>query len=405
MWFEMTEGNKQLMAMRNPQKCIYTSIFWDYQEQELYAADEKGYVYIINVYQEDKIVTKRPWLEKIKRIQIIEEPDKSKPPTEDQEESKQEEQDAEEPLQEESKIAEEEELARKRRKKRFLMVETDYGIKSFRIKKGVKTHEMEGHTESILKIMVIDPAKMAKITKEAIPDDPKVITCSFDNTILLWDFEKMEVITKMTCPSQSELSALTFLYNCCLVATGHEDGAIRLWNMEINSSVLLKCHESKKHMNTISCIHGTIYKEVEFLICGSYDGRISVWEISEKKSTSGGASMNSTIYPQMRHVIDNVEEEEEPGDFEILVLNFCEIEVDGQIEGYILAGGNNRKIVAFSIRTGLKFNALEGHEDSVTCMAIDGQLLITGADDCSIRLWNLKTFSSIGILGEHEERK
>lgn len=62
--------------MKNPQKCCYTSIFWDTLEQELYAADEKGYVYIINVYQEDKIVIKRPCEEKIRRIEIIEEIDK-----------------------------------------------------------------------------------------------------------------------------------------------------------------------------------------------------------------------------------------------------------------------------------------------------------------------------------------
>lgn len=49
-WFEMTKDNKCLNEVKNPQKCVYTSIFWDFVEQELYAADEKGYVYIINVY-------------------------------------------------------------------------------------------------------------------------------------------------------------------------------------------------------------------------------------------------------------------------------------------------------------------------------------------------------------------
>jgi WD40 repeat protein len=50
----------------------------------------------------------------------------------------------------------------------------------------------------------------------------------------------MALVTVMEAPENSELSCMTFLMNCCLVATGHEDGTIRLWNMEINSSVLLK---------------------------------------------------------------------------------------------------------------------------------------------------------------------
>ena len=264
---------------------------------------------------------------------------------------------------------------------------------------------MEGHTEAIIKIIFIDPTKMSKITKEKITDDPMVITCSYDNTILLWDFEKMKVITKMESPKHSELTCLTFLYNCCLLATGHEDGAIRLWNMEINSSVLLKCHESKRHKNTISCIHGCIWKDVEFLICGSYDGRISVWEVGEKKTTGVGASMNSTIYPQLRHVIENFQDGDVTGQVEVLTLNFCMIDEGENTEGYILAGGNNKKIVAYSIRTGLFRAEMEGHDDSITCMAIDGQFLITGSDDTSIRLWNLQSFSYAGELGYHDERK
>ena len=144
---------------------------------------------------------------------------------------------------------------------RFLLVQTDFGIKSFKIKKGVKTHDMEGHTDAILKIIVLEPSKMITSHEEKIPDTPKIITASFDNSILLWDYEKLEIITKMEAPEHSELSCMTFLPNCCLVATGHEDGAIRLWNLEINSSVLLKCHDSKKHKNTISCIHACKWKD------------------------------------------------------------------------------------------------------------------------------------------------
>ena len=73
----------------------------------------------------------------------------------------------------------------------------------------------------------------------------------------------------MDAPENSELSCMTFLLNCCLVATGHEDGAIRLWNLEINSSVTLKCEDYYKHSNSISCIRAVIWKDSEYLVCGS----------------------------------------------------------------------------------------------------------------------------------------
>ena len=157
---------------------------------------------------------------------------------------------------------------------------------------------MAGHTDLILKIIALEPSKLERLQNEKIPDTAKVITASLDQTILLWDYDKMEVLSRMEAPKNSELTCITFLYRCCLVASGHEDGAIRLWNMEINSSVLLKCQdEKKKHTNTISCITSTIWKDSEFLICGSYDGKISIWEISEKVSVTDKNLSSSTITP------------------------------------------------------------------------------------------------------------
>lgn len=165
----------------------------------------------------------------------------------------------------------------------------------------------------------------------------------------------------MEAPKTSELTCITFLYRCCLVASGHEDGAIRLWNMEINSSVLLKCQDqSKKHTNTISCITSTVWKESEFLICGSYDGKLSIWEISEKVSSSDVNASSSTITPQLRHVIDNKKVTSMYNNSDSLadslkvtdklnknmrgneILVLCCYERDN--EGYILVGGNSINI-------------------------------------------------------------
>jgi len=254
---------------------------------------------------------------------------------------------------------------------------------------------MEGHQAPILKIIVLEPSKMERITREKILDDPKVVTCALDNTIMLWDYTKMEVISKMHAPQHSEITCMTFLYNCCLVATGHEDGSCRLWNLEINTSVLLKCNEEQKHTNTISCIKGIIWKDSEILLCGSYDGHISNWEISEKKSGNAGA-VNSTIFPQLRQFIDNTYPRVPRGydnkdcSEEILVLDFYE-KREGE-EGYIIVGGNNFWIQVYSIRTSILVAQMEGHTDSVTCMVSDGNILITGSDDRTIRLWELNMF-------------
>lgn len=200
----------------NPNKAVYTCLFWDSRGQELYAADNRGFIYIINIYQEDKIIVKdlrdkKPKTGekidvKINKIEIIEDP--------------------------------------RWPERRTLFVSTDFIMRSYRLKPEKKQQNMAGHTGPILKIIALEPSKLERLkNNEKIPDTAKVITASLDNTILLWDYDKMDILSRMEAPKNSELTCITFLYRCCLVASGHEDGAIRLWNMEINSSVLLKTQD------------------------------------------------------------------------------------------------------------------------------------------------------------------
>lgn len=75
-------------------------------------------------------------------------------------------------------------------------------------------------------------------------------------------------------------------------------------------------------------------------------------------------------------------------------------------EGWIIAGGNFREIIIYSIRNATKKDIqLKGHTDSVTTMVVDGNLLITGSDDCTIKSFNLVDNYLSGEIGEHEDGK
>mmetsp|Transcript_3871 Transcript_3871/g.3239 ORF Transcript_3871/g.3239 Transcript_3871/m.3239 type:complete len:93 (+) Transcript_3871:1088-1366(+) len=90
---------------------------------------------------------------------------------------------------------------------------------------------MSGHTGPIIKIITLEPERMGL---NNVQEDPKILTCSLDNTIKFWDAKDMNIVLSLDSPEKSELSCMTYLMNCGLVATGHEDGEIRLWNLEIN---------------------------------------------------------------------------------------------------------------------------------------------------------------------------
>lgn len=55
---------------------------------------------------------------------------------------------------------------------------------------------------------------------------------------------------------KSELASMAYLIEAGLVATGHEDGHIRLWNLEIGTHVLITGDSGNKmkHKSTVSCL-------------------------------------------------------------------------------------------------------------------------------------------------------
>ena len=71
-------------------------------------------------------------------------------------------------------------------------------------------------------------------------------------------------------------------------------------------------------------------------------------------------------------------------------------------EGYILSGGNSKKILVNSIRTGEVVGILREHKDAVTCMAMEQKLLFTGSDDMTILIWNMNNVKSIYLVGKLE---
>lgn len=59
--------------------------------------------------------------------------------------------------------------------------------------------------------------------------------------------------------------------------------------------------------------------------------------------------------------------------------------------------------MVYSIRNATLEKQMTGHTDSVTCMTLDGNLLFTGSDDCTIRQWEMMQYTNSGIVGRHEE--
>lgn len=110
------KNKDEFFFMTNPNKCLFTCICWDDKHKLLYMSDAQGCVYIANVYMGEKYTIKKQVVNcEIRKINVYQD---------------------------------------------ILFVFTDRAMKSFRIKMGQKTHDIEGHTDSILKIIALEPQRL-----------------------------------------------------------------------------------------------------------------------------------------------------------------------------------------------------------------------------------------------------
>eukprot|EP00658_Telonema_sp_P-2_P002120 TRINITY_DN10801_c0_g1_i6.p2 TRINITY_DN10801_c0_g1~~TRINITY_DN10801_c0_g1_i6.p2 ORF type:complete len:440 (-),score=108.37 TRINITY_DN10801_c0_g1_i6:178-1497(-) len=193
-----------------------------------------------------------------------------------------------------------------------------------------------------------------------------VFSASIDNSIRNWDPKEM-VCRLALSETRSELRSMVYAPVNRLVCTGNDDGSIRLWHPE--GGTPLTC---EGHHNTISSLDVGILHRQEYLFSGSYDGSVAVWDISRRQS-------------KQSLVVNHIE----LGIYEVQSIKFCEH------LGTLLAGCNDGVIYVYDPVKSICLKEFRGHEDSVTCLALDGNFLVSGSQDRTIKLWNL--------LSEHQE--
>lgn len=89
--------------------------------------------------------------------------------------------------------------------------------------------------------------------------------------------------------------------------TGHENGMVRLWNIELQTSITITQNNSPYAHNSNVCvfneyIHVRGNEDItEYMFSTGYEGKINVWEIFLKKSSVQSSLISSSICPQLKN--------------------------------------------------------------------------------------------------------
>ncbi|EFJ40323.1 hypothetical protein VOLCADRAFT_99881 [Volvox carteri f. nagariensis] len=249
--------------------------------------------------------------------------------------------------------------------------------------------------------------------------DYRIFSASVDNTVRLWDPYDMGCIRVME-EATSEISAMTFFEGWNLLVTGHDNGNIRLWNLDTGHATTLK----DKHTNAVTALSlALVHRNEELLISASYDGWVVLWDIrslrgepphmvakfrahgpeapSGSRVPGSGTGDSGSPTPQRssltgivagaaaaaaagepRPCTDALRVALASPEPEILALKY-----DPLKKAIVTAGTEG--IIKVWAATGYDYlGCHRGHKNAVTCLALDANFLFSGSDDCTICLWD-----------------
>jgi len=243
------------------------------------------------------------------------------------------------------------------------------------------------------------------------PDGQTALSASSDGTLILWDIETGSVIrhfeghtggvnsVAFNPDGQTDANNLTAI-------SASDDASLILWNVS-TGGIIRRFEEHKDKVNSAAFSPSTKASAGgQTIISGSDDSSIILWDVAtgeviqhfvghtarvtDLAFTSDGSAILSTAKDQS--------------------LSLWSIETGEQIDQEIFSGGANFLAISPDGRTvvhGVRFEVhlrdiaqwqehrrLLGHSKFSSIQSItissDGQLMLSGADDGSLRLWNLR---------------
>ena len=200
-----------------------------------------------------------------------------------------------------------------------------------------------------------------------------IFTASVDNTWRNWDPKELRCRLAMT-ELTSEIRSMCFAPRNRVLCTGNDDGSIRIWNPDGGSPQTCEGHD-----NTVSALDIGILNRQEYLFSGSFDGSVAMWDINRRTSKSSLVVNHMSL-----------------GDYEVQSIKYCE-----HLQ-LVLAGTNDGVIYLYDPLRSSLVREFRGHVDTVTCLDLDGNFLVSGAEDRTVKVWNLLNGQ---LLKEHKKHR
>jgi WD40 repeat protein len=220
-------------------------------------------------------------------------------------------------------------------------------------------HKFEGHTHDVDGVI-------------HLPGGQRMMTASWDGSLRVWNLHTGKQIGNDWRDGESGVDTISLSLDGKKVASGGDDGAVRSWDVD-TGEVIAKW---VGHTSVVHCVCWS--QDGGRVVSGSDDGTARVWDVESGKTVltieTGLTEVHAVIYSPDTTMIAT---------------------------GGISSEREYLKI--WDAKTSKLLANLKGHTATVWCLAwtANGQTLISGSWDYSVRTWNTTTWQQISVLRGH----
>ncbi|MEH1821609.1 MAG: serine/threonine-protein kinase [Nostoc sp.] len=239
------------------------------------------------------------------------------------------------------------------------------------------------------------------------PNGQILATASDDKTIKLWQVETLKEICTLLGHSHA-VKSVAFSPDGQILASGSGDKTIKLWDVNTGREIFtITGHQLQVNSVAFS-------PDGKLLASASYDRTIRLWQIPTRGRGAGSRGQGDMNSAELK---DYPQGAEDISPFPLPVENrpcsllstlsghaWAVLTVAFSPDGQILAtGSDDNTIKLWEVNTGQLISTLVGHSWSVVAVAFtaDGETLLSASCDKTVKLWRVSTAEEIVTLSGH----
>ena len=247
-----------------------------------------------------------------------------------------------------------------------------------------------------------------------LPDGRRIITCSVDGSLRLWNLESgTQIGDDWRDGGNEQVCIIGLSPNSKTVASGSVDGKVRLWDVETKKVVAKWTGHTAAARSLCWSVDG------ERVVSGSSDGTIRVWDVESGDTVLGPIKTRhedvyAVIYsPDTTKIATGGGDENalkiwdaKTGDLLSTIKHHYQVSsLAWTSDQKKLIAGSHCSIRIFDTAAWQQIAILEGHTHFVvSCFLFQNdRLLASGSRDKTARLWNLDTNLPVGPPLQHQD--